>query len=271
MSSQANDLTRGAAETAQARIMRAQRLLAAGGLLGALAASSCCVVPLALFMLGISGAWIGNLTRLAPYQPYFIAATAACLGGGYWLLHRSRRVGCAEGEVCGRPLPRREYRSDRRHRSCCRRACRRFPRPALSLIGTGGPACSNHWLSRCSVSVCWPRQPPLARKKRSPAIRLRPKADRAFASRCVNHPQIHDHLPGLRDSQNRDDADRCLLVFLRMCRLRRGAAAKAGRLLRILLLRLRPVPAAAREAALITIGHGLSAEGRSVHCCHFVH
>jgi len=49
MSSQANDLTRGAAETAQARIMRAQRLLAAGGLLGALAASSCCVVPLALF------------------------------------------------------------------------------------------------------------------------------------------------------------------------------------------------------------------------------
>jgi len=107
MSSQANDLTRGAAETAQARIMRAQRLLAAGGLLGALASSSCCVVPLALFMLGISGAWIGNLTRLAPYQPYFIAATAACLGGGYWLLHRSRRVGCAEGEVCGQPLPRR--------------------------------------------------------------------------------------------------------------------------------------------------------------------
>ena len=35
---------------------------AAGGILGALAASSCCILPLALFMLGISGAWIGNLT-----------------------------------------------------------------------------------------------------------------------------------------------------------------------------------------------------------------
>ena len=41
-------------------------LAAAGGILGALAASSCCILPLALFMLGISGAWIGNLTTLAP-------------------------------------------------------------------------------------------------------------------------------------------------------------------------------------------------------------
>src|ERR1700731_2840320 len=61
-----------------------QKLLTIGGVLGALAASSCCIVPLALFGLGVSGAWIGNLTRLAPYQPYFIAATLAFLGYGYW-------------------------------------------------------------------------------------------------------------------------------------------------------------------------------------------
>jgi mercuric ion transport protein len=108
MSSQANDSARVAQPaTDQARVMRAQQLLATGGLLGALAASSCCVLPLALFALGISGAWIANLTRLAPYQPYFIAATVACLGGGYWLFYRSRRLGCAEGDVCVRPLPRR--------------------------------------------------------------------------------------------------------------------------------------------------------------------
>lgn len=40
------------------------RLVAAGGILGALAASSCCIIPLVLFSLGISGAWIGNLTAL---------------------------------------------------------------------------------------------------------------------------------------------------------------------------------------------------------------
>jgi mercuric ion transport protein len=94
-------------EAQQAGALRAQRLLAAGSLLGALAASSCCIVPLVLFGLGISGAWIGNLTRLAPYQPYFLAATSICLGCGYWLVYRSGKRACAEGEVCARPLPNR--------------------------------------------------------------------------------------------------------------------------------------------------------------------
>lgn len=57
-----------------------QRLVAVGGILGALAASSCCIVPLVLFGLGIGGAWIGNLTALAPYKPLFVAATAGVLG-----------------------------------------------------------------------------------------------------------------------------------------------------------------------------------------------
>jgi mercuric ion transport protein len=88
-------------------MLRIQKLVAAGGVLGALAASSCCILPLVLFGLGVSGAWIANLTRLAPYQPYFIAATAACLGGGYWLRYRSTKTACADGEVCARPLPNR--------------------------------------------------------------------------------------------------------------------------------------------------------------------
>jgi mercuric ion transport protein len=88
-------------------VKRWQGLMAAGGLLGALAASSCCILPLVLFGLGVSGAWMGNLTRLAPYQPCFIAATIAFLGCGYWLVYRSSRLACAEGEACARPLPNR--------------------------------------------------------------------------------------------------------------------------------------------------------------------
>jgi mercuric ion transport protein len=83
---------------------RRQKLMAAGGLFGALAASSCCILPIALFSLGVSGAWISNFTRLAPYQPYFIAVTLACLGYGYWLVYRSSKVRCADGETCARPL-----------------------------------------------------------------------------------------------------------------------------------------------------------------------
>ena len=84
---------------------RRQSLVAAGGLLGALAASSCCILPLLLFGLGVSGAWIGNFTRLAAYQPYFIAATVAFLGYGYWLVYRSSTRPCADGKACARPVP----------------------------------------------------------------------------------------------------------------------------------------------------------------------
>ena len=86
---------------------RRQSLAAVGGLLGALAASSCCILPLVLFGLGVSGAWIGNFTRLAAYQPYFLAATLAFLGYGYWLIYRSSTRVCVDGEACARPLPNR--------------------------------------------------------------------------------------------------------------------------------------------------------------------
>jgi mercuric ion transport protein len=64
-------------------------------------------LPLALFGLGVSGAWIGNFTRLAVYQPYFLAATLAFLGYGYWLVYRSSTRACTDGEACTRPLPNR--------------------------------------------------------------------------------------------------------------------------------------------------------------------
>lgn len=81
------------------------KLIAAGGILGAIAASTCCIIPLALFSLGISGAWIGQLTALSAYQPIFITITLGFLGYGYWLVYRKPKVACAEGEACARPLP----------------------------------------------------------------------------------------------------------------------------------------------------------------------
>jgi len=78
--------------------------LAAAGLAAALGASSCCVVPFALFTLGISGAWIGNLTALAPYQPVFVVAALAFLGAGMLHVRRRSRAACADGDVCARPV-----------------------------------------------------------------------------------------------------------------------------------------------------------------------
>ncbi|MBL6613640.1 MAG: mercury transporter MerT [Reyranella sp.] len=82
-----------------------QRLVAVGGILGALAASSCCVIPLILFSLGIGGAWIGNLTALAPYKPLFVAGTAGLLGYGFYLVYWKPRRACADGAACARSIP----------------------------------------------------------------------------------------------------------------------------------------------------------------------
>ena len=82
-----------------------QRLVAAGGILGALAASSCCIVPLVLFSLGIGGAWIGNLTALAPYKPFFVTGTTGLLGYGFYLVYWKRRRACADAAICARTIP----------------------------------------------------------------------------------------------------------------------------------------------------------------------
>lgn len=52
--------------------------LIVGGL-AAILASICCLGPLILISLGISGAWIGNLTALEPYRPLFIGVALLAL------------------------------------------------------------------------------------------------------------------------------------------------------------------------------------------------
>jgi mercuric ion transport protein len=94
----------GTAEGAGEERWRA-RLVAIGGILGALAASSCCILPLVFVSLGVSGAWIGNLTALAPYKPLFVAATLGLLGYGYYLVYWKLPQTCAPGEACARPMP----------------------------------------------------------------------------------------------------------------------------------------------------------------------
>lgn len=79
-------------------------LIAAGSVLGALGASTCCILPLLLFSLGISGAWIGQLTALSDYQPFFIAVTVSCLAYGYWLVFRKTERAYEDSVACGRGL-----------------------------------------------------------------------------------------------------------------------------------------------------------------------
>lgn len=82
--------------------------LAAGGF-AALLASTCCLGPLVLVMLGFSGAWIGNLTRLEPYRPYFIGAALVALFFAWRRIFRPVQA-CEPGEVCAIPQVRTSYK-----------------------------------------------------------------------------------------------------------------------------------------------------------------
>ena len=84
-----------------------EEFAATGGILGALAATACCILPLVLFSLGVGGVWVGRLASLAPYQPWFIGFAAISIGYGFWQVYRRPRPACAEGAACARPLPRR--------------------------------------------------------------------------------------------------------------------------------------------------------------------
>jgi mercuric ion transport protein len=97
----ATQMERGANEGDPAA--RRAGLLSIGSILTALGTTACCVVPFTLFTLGISGAWIGNLTALEPYQPIFAAITLGFLGYGFYLVYRKPKVACAEGSYCAKP------------------------------------------------------------------------------------------------------------------------------------------------------------------------
>lgn len=77
--------------------------LAAGGVMGAFLASACCVGPLVLLTLGISGAWIGNLTALEPFKPIFAVIALGFIGAGFRQVYLRKPTVCEPGSYCGRP------------------------------------------------------------------------------------------------------------------------------------------------------------------------
>ena len=78
------------------------KLTLVAGILAAIGASICCVGPLVLLGVGVSGAWIANLTTLEPMRPWLIGLTALFLGAAFLSLYRPSRT-CAPDALCANP------------------------------------------------------------------------------------------------------------------------------------------------------------------------
>lgn len=85
-----------------------RKALFAGGI-AAILASACCLGPLILLTVGISGAWISNLSLLSPYQPIFIGLALIAL---FFAARRIWRPAseCLPGEVCALPQVKKAYK-----------------------------------------------------------------------------------------------------------------------------------------------------------------
>jgi mercuric ion transport protein len=83
----------------------AKTVLAAGGLLAAFGVASCCALPVALSLLGISAASLVGIGYLAAqYQQELFFAAVICLATAAYVMWRQRRARlCSPGTACARP------------------------------------------------------------------------------------------------------------------------------------------------------------------------
>jgi len=80
-----------------------------GSIIAGIAASTCCIGPLVLLTLGISGSWIGNLSAMEAFRPYFMGITLILLGLTFRKLYLVPQA-CAVDAPCSTPSNLRKQR-----------------------------------------------------------------------------------------------------------------------------------------------------------------
>lgn len=83
-----------------------------GSLVAGIFTSVCCVAPLVLLMLGISGAWMSYLTIFEPYRTVFIIISVSLLLIAYKRIYTQESMGncCNNENNCHRPETKTHYK-----------------------------------------------------------------------------------------------------------------------------------------------------------------
>lgn len=72
-----------------------------GAVLAAIAASSCCILPLLLGAASAGAVGLGAV--LAPYRPYLMSLTAVLLGAAFYFTYRPEKAACGTDGSCTTP------------------------------------------------------------------------------------------------------------------------------------------------------------------------
>ena len=67
--------------------MRKENIAGAGTIVAALLATSCCIGPAVFIISGVSVGFLGNLSFLDAYSPYFIGVAVLLLGYSFYKLY----------------------------------------------------------------------------------------------------------------------------------------------------------------------------------------
>ncbi len=73
-----------------------------GAIIGAIVASLCCIGPLLLLALGVSGVWISTFTQLEFLRPIGIIITLVFLTFAFWRLYLMP-LQCSIDKPCAKP------------------------------------------------------------------------------------------------------------------------------------------------------------------------
>jgi mercuric ion transport protein len=85
--------------------VKGSRTAVAGSVVSGFLASACCIGPVVLTLLGLSGGALAH--RLEPLRPYLMVLTYGLLAGAFYLTYGGRAVACEPGVVCAsRPVGR---------------------------------------------------------------------------------------------------------------------------------------------------------------------
>lgn len=83
------------------------KLLGVGAVVAALGASLCCILPVAVAILGVGSAALG--AKLEFLRPWMSGATVLILGFAFYRAYRPPR--CEPGQACAEPTNRRRQRA----------------------------------------------------------------------------------------------------------------------------------------------------------------